>query len=152
MIRKAEKTDIPALARLLHQVQNVHAAGRPDLFVPGMRKYTDEQLEALLADDRRPVFVYDDGGVEGYIFCVVLKSHSPSQPPFTTLFIDDLCVDEASRRKGVGRALFDYAKEYARGIGCHNLTLNVWECNPGAKEFYEKMGMRVQKYGMETAL
>ena len=152
MIRKAEKSDIPALARLLHQVQNVHAQGRPDLFIEGMRKYTDAQLEVLLDDDRRPVFVYDDGKVEGYIFCVVIKSHAPSQPPFATLFIDDLCVDESSRRKGVGKALFDYAEEFARSIGCHNLTLNVWECNPGAKAFYERMGMRVQKYGMETVL
>ena len=45
--------------------------------------------------------------------------------------------------------LYEYACAYAKALGCYNLTLNVWALNDGAQHFYEKMGMKVQKIGME---
>ncbi len=36
--------------------------------------------------------------------------------------------------------------------GCYNVTLNVWAGNDSAMRFYEAIGMRVQKIGMETIL
>ena len=49
----------------------------------------------------------------------------------------------------MGRELYEYACTYAKALGCYNLTLNVWALNDGAQHFYEKMGMKVQKIGME---
>ena len=40
-VRRAEERDIPEIARLLYEVHDVHATGRPDLFVKGSRNYTD---------------------------------------------------------------------------------------------------------------
>ena len=59
-IRTATENDIPRLNDLLSQVLAVHQKGRPDLFKPGTRKYTEPELRALLADPMRPVFVFDD--------------------------------------------------------------------------------------------
>ena len=59
MIRKAEKRDIPSIIGLLHQVDMVHHVIRPDLFKPNTTKYDEQELESLLADDRKPVFVFD---------------------------------------------------------------------------------------------
>jgi ribosomal protein S18 acetylase RimI-like enzyme len=70
----------------------------------------------------------------------------------STLYIDDLCVDAAMRGHGIGKVLYDYAVDYARGNGYYNLTLNVWACNPSAMRFYEKCGLSVQKIGMELVL
>jgi GNAT superfamily N-acetyltransferase len=61
-------------------------------------------------------------------------------------------VDEAARGKQVGKALYEYILDYARGIGCYNVTLNVWTCNPGAVKFYEKLGLLPYKIGMEKIL
>ena len=71
-IRKAETRDIPRLGDLLLQVCRVHHRGRPDLFRAGGRKYTDEELRALLGEDKRPVFVAVDEKeqVMGYAFCI----------------------------------------------------------------------------------
>ena len=69
-----------------------------------------------------------------------------------TLYIDDICVDEASRGQGVGKALYDHVIGYARSHGFYNVTLNVWSCNPGALKFYEAMGLKPQKIGMELIL
>ena len=41
------------------------------------------------------------------------------------------------------------AVEMAREQGCYNVTLNVWSCNPTALRFYESLGMKPQKIGME---
>ena len=32
------------------------------------------------------------------------------------------------------------------------MTLNVWNCNPGAMAFYEKLGLAPYKVGMEKIL
>ena len=41
---------------------------------------------------------------------------------------------------------------FAKDNECYNVTLNVWECNPGAKKFYESCGLVPQKTGMEIVL
>ena len=69
-----------------------------------------------------------------------------------TLYIDDICVDEQYRGRHIGKALYEYVLEYARSIGCHNITLNVWEGNQPALQFYRNMGMGVQKTTMEVIL
>ena len=35
---------------------------------------------------------------------------------------------------------------------CYNVTLNVWSCNESAMKFYESLGLKPQKVGMETLL
>ena len=69
-----------------------------------------------------------------------------------TLYIDDLCVDEAKRGRHIGRELYEAALELAREKGCYNLTLNVWSCNESAMRFYESCGLVPQKIGMEKIL
>ena len=152
-IRKAVPADMGAVNRLLGEVLRVHHAGRPDLFRPKGKKYTDEQLLAIFNDERTPVFVYDNGGeVKGYVFCQLIHQDSGSHNVLDTLYIDDLCVDEGCRGEGIGQALFAEAVKLARSKGCHNVTLHVWECNPGARRFYEKLGLKPQYTSMEMIL
>ena len=110
-------------------------------------------LESMLDDNSKPIFVYDDGGVSGYAFCQVseVKNHLLLED-IKTLYIDDICVDENARGKHVGKALYEYVREYAQSIGCNNITLNVWEGNDAACRFYKNMGMQVQKTTMEIIL
>ena len=56
-IRKAEPKDTAKVLDLLHQVLEVHAGLRPDLFISGTTKYTDEELHAIFADETTPVYV-----------------------------------------------------------------------------------------------
>jgi ribosomal protein S18 acetylase RimI-like enzyme len=153
-IRRAQRGDIPGIDKLLTEVNKIHHDGRPDLFDLG-RKYTDDQLAAMVGDDSRPIFVAtgDAGEVLGYAFCVHQQIvGDPIRTDVKTLYIDDLCVDESTRGMGIGRALFDHVVAYARQSGCHDVTLNVWELNPGARAFYERMGMHPLKTCMETVL
>ena len=153
MIRKAEKKDIQGLMNLLYQVDAVHNGIRPDLFKGNTAKYNEQELEEILKDDSKPIFVYDDGKILGHAFCQIneVKNHRLLQDA-KTLYIDDICVDEQSRGRHIGKALYEYVRDYAKSIGCHNITLNVWEGNDSAYNFYKRMGMHIQKTGMETIL
>ncbi len=153
-IRSAELRDIPALGRLLYEVHKVHSDVRPDLFKAGARKYTDEQLEEILQSGERPVFVAEqDGQVAGYAFCIPKQLVGDrSMTDVRTLHIDDLCVDEAARGKHIGTKLYDFVLDFAKRQGYYNVTLNVWADNKAAVKFYEKIGLRVQKIGMEKIL
>lgn len=152
-VRDAGHQDVGAMLDLLAQVNRVHAEGRPDLFRLGT-KYGADELAAILEDDGRPVFVAVlDGRVAGYCLCDVRTVEGdPIRRDATTLYIDDLCVDEGVRGRGVGRALYGHAVAWARQRGFFNVTLNVWECNPGARAFYEALGMAPMKTCMEQVL
>ena len=153
-IRRADAGDIDFLNRLLYQVAAVHHGIRPDLFRGGSKKYEDDELRALLANDDAPVFVAEEGGEKlGYAFCVFQRHRRDGAlNDFDSLYIDDLCVDEAARGKGAGKALFQYVKDFARKSGCFSVTLNVWEGNDAARAFYDRMGLKPQKTTLETIL
>ena len=155
MIERAKSGDNPRVMELLTEVNMVHHTGRPDLFKGPTTKYSAEELEALFADDQRPVFVFRDAGgtVLGYAFCVISEiRNNRLLQDIKTRYIDDLCVDENARGQGVGSALYQYVVNYARRKGCYNVTLNVWCLNAPAMKFYEKCGLKPQKVGMETIL
>lgn len=154
MIRRATVNDIESIKALLNQVNKIHHEGRPDLFKRA-RKYSDEELVCVLADDHRPVFVYedDDHRVLGYAFLQFQqKKHDVMVTDIKTLYIDDICVDEQARGKHIGTLLYDFVLSYAKEQGCYNVTLHAWSCNPDAVAFYEAMGMKVQMYQMEQIL
>ena len=151
-IRLAGQGDIPAILELLRQVGQVHHDIRPDIFPAGMQKYDENALLQLLQDETRPIFVATEGAaVLGYCFCVVKDLHTGSIHR-REFYIDDLCVDENHRRKGIAQALYRHALEQARRLGSHSLTLNVWCGNDGAMEFYQSMGMTMRNIMMETTL
>lgn len=152
-VRRAKKTDGDRIIELLRQVNLIHHNGRPDLFNIGT-KYTPEELCDIIGDETRPILVAEYGGVVlGYAFCII-QSHDgdPMLTDIKTLYLDDLCVDEGARGKGVGKTLYNAVLDLAREIGCHNVTLNVWCLNPSALRFYESLGMTPLKIYMEQLL
>ena len=154
-VRLAQTRDIPRIHALLRQVEEVHHRIRPDLFRDGGSKYTDGELAAILADGSRPILAAVDGDdrLVGYAFCILQQQKgSTVMTDVKTLYIDDLCVDEAQRGRHVGNALYRHVLGFAKESGCYNLTLNVWACNEAAKGFYEHCGLKPQKIGMETIL
>lgn len=154
-IRRAEQKDLVGINKLLYQVLMVHHNGRPDLFKADVKKYNDEQLLGIIADDERPIFVGvdEEDYVMGYAFCV-FEHHTDDNvlTPIKTLYIDDLCVDETLRGQHVGSRIYEHVLAFAKESGCYNVTLNVWECNPSARKFYEAMGLVPYKTCMEKIL
>lgn len=154
-VRRADEKDIPRILELLIQVDMVHHTGRPDIFKGPATKYSAEELKAIVKDNKTPVFVCVDNNdsVLGHAFCIHKQVIGDSVlTDIRTLYIDDICVDEACRGKSVGKTLYNYVINYAKEQGFYNVTLNVWTCNSGALKFYEAMGLKPQKIGMEKVL
>ncbi len=155
-IRKAFESDIHDIERLLVQICTVHSEGRPDLFKNGGQKYNYDEIKAIINDENRPVIVaYDEEKkyVIGYAMCVFQTvKDSTALCDMKTLYLDDLCVDGNFRGNGIGKQIYDYVVDFAKKSGCYNLTLNVWECNEGAKRFYERCGLVTQKTTLEKIL
>lgn len=153
-IRKAEINDLQKIDKLLYEVQKVHSDARPDLFKKGAKKYTDEQLKGIIANEMTPVFVFENGGdILGYAFCVFKQQlNDNTLTPIKTLYIDDLCVDESARGQHIGTKLYEFVVDFAKKSDCYNVTLNVWADNTNAVKFYRSIGMQIQKIGMEKIL
>ncbi len=154
-IRRAADRDIEKIIILLQQVLELHAAIRPDVFISGTTKYTEEELAVLIKDDSKPIYVAVDENDEviGYVFCQLKEQpFSNNMVPFKSIYIDDLCVDESARGQHVGEQLFEFVKNEAVRLGCYEVTLNVWTGNTGAEKFYEKMGMTTKERQMEYIL
>ncbi len=155
MVRPATTKDIPKILDLLVQVDMVHHNARPDLFKGPATKYTDEELSGIIHNHETPVFVMvdDNDVVEGYAFCVFKQFVNDNiLTDIKTLYIDDLCVDETKRGKGIGYKLYQYVIDFAKENNFYNVTLNVWAGNDSAMAFYEKCGLKTQKIGMEQIL
>lgn len=153
-IRRAVYSDMEGINSLLRQVLEVHHNGRPDLFKGGVKKYNDRQLKEILDDDSRPVFVAaENDNILGYAFCIIKQAVNDNiLTDIKTLYIDDLCVDEKCRGMHIGKSIHEFVLDYAKRIGCYNVTLNVWALNEGAIKFYESCGLKPQKIGMEKIL
>ena len=85
-IRRAQEKDIPRLIELLEQVLQIHADIRPDIFIPGTTKYTNEELAEMIKDDTKPIYVAaddDDVCMDKTISTIWYRLHR---------FQDDLCA------------------------------------------------------------
>jgi len=154
-IRKARHEDIPRITELLYQVNLIHHNGRPDLFKYGTGKYNENQLKTIFSDGNTPVFVATDekDEVTGYAFCII-QTHEDDNilTDVKTLYLDDLCVDEKYRGERIGTKLLNYVFDYAKQINCYNVTLNVWNLNQDALNFYMHSGMQPLKTYMEKII
>ena len=153
-IRLANNQDIPDLLGLLRQVGQVHHEIRPDIFPEHTLKYDKNALSELLKDESRPIFVAVEGeNVAGYCFCQLrIYEGTGVSTRRRELYIDDLCVDESRRGRGVAGALYRHVCGYAREQGCQFITLNVWCGNDSAMGFYENAGLRPRNIMMEMPL
>ena len=115
-----------------------------------------EEFRGRMADTlaKYPFIVAEkDGKILGYAFCIHKQFiNDNNMTDVKTLYIDDLCVDENARGRHIGKTLYDFVVSYAKENGYYNVTLNVWADNKKAVGFYEKIGLRVQKIGMEKIL
>ncbi len=132
MIREATTADVPALVE-----------GYEWLFAAPGRRVADwdgstaaERLEALLANDGGTAYVADvDGEVLGFItvYLDILSVRYGQRA-----WVEDLAVAPDARSGGVGAALLDAAKSWARERGAAHLELDSAFTRADAHRFYER--------------
>lgn len=150
-IRKMKENDYGQVDKLMSQVHKLHLKNRPDLYVDVDHVYSLEEYQDMLQnDDVISILAEENGKVLG--ICFVSMRSRTCMVKRLTAYMDDLCVDQESRGRGIGKQLFRHAEILAREKGAERLDLMVWAFNDYAKEFYESMGLKPQRYIYEKQL
>ena len=153
-LRFAREEDLERVNVLRKQVNDVHVAGKPDVFKPGFCAELRDHINTIFRDPRQAIAVAEvDGSIRGF---AVLNHITRPENPFMFerdfLDVDEFCVDEACRRMGVASAMIGFIRDYAKEQGFHRLELNMWEFNRGALAFYEAAGFKTYRRYMEINL
>ncbi len=62
------------------------------------------------------------------------------------LVIHTLCIPPQKAGRGYGQQMVDYAKEFARELGCKAIRIDTYAHNEPAKSLYKKNGFRIAGY------
>lgn len=156
-IREGNMSDFEELNVLVLEVHKLHVKNRPDVYVDVDMPLSKQYLQEILSGDSdTKLFVVENcnnGELLAYSIVKVM-THKNIQIfiPMTFAYIEDFCVKASSKKKGIGKLLFEYVKNYAKSQGALSLQLVVWEFNNNAIKFYEAMGMSTRNRRMELDL
>ena len=141
-VRFAQESELGRVNELRRQVNDLHAAGRPDLFRPEFSRELQDFIRVIWDDPGKKILVAEQAGtVCGYaVLHLVHKPESPSKLERDYLDIDEFGVDEAFRRQGAATAMIDFIRAYAKEQGFRRIELNMWEFNRDALAFHEAVG------------
>lgn len=131
-IRQATAADLDALVRLLGVLFSIETDFRAD----AVRQRRG--LAMLLGDPRATVAVAEARGrVVGMATVQILVSTSEGD---LSALIEDVVVDPAVQRHGVGARLMEHCEEWARSRDATRLQLLTDHRNEPALRFYERIG------------
>ena len=146
-IRDMESKDYPEIDRLMKELHELHVKGRPDLYTELEHPYSREEFEKIVSDPEIIAILAEEKSVVIGLCIGTLRKKS-GMVEMKTMYIEDLIVDRNFRGKGIASQLYEEMEERGRNTGAKRLDLMVWEFNSDAKRFYEKQGMRPQRYIM----
>jgi ribosomal protein S18 acetylase RimI-like enzyme len=124
-------------------VQAYARYSRADDLAAHVREYfgRDSVAAELQNPDVRYMIARGDDAIAGFV--KIRSGDAPDAIPCAdAVEVQQLYVDAAWQRKGVGRALMDWAVATAREQGRAGLWLSVWQDADWAKTFYEAYGFR----------
>ena len=148
MLELARESDWAEVQRLSIQIHDLHAAWRPDLYFHCDEPYPKEKF----LEDIRNRMVYTariDGTVVGYVILSMLQKGGPGTVEYKAMRLDAICVDEAARGQGIGKAMVADVRALARAFGCREIILGVHPENDSAVDFYQKCGFRIRTINMD---
>lgn len=143
-IRPASKSDEAALGRYGAALMRQHHAADARRFILTERPEAGygRYLASLIGDPDSLVMVAEeDGAVVGYVYAHV-ENTSWRDLRGPCAYVDDVYVDEATRRRGVGRELLQAAIDWARAKGEPQVVLSSHTRNETAQRLFDALGFR----------
>ena len=141
IIRRSVKEDISYINELFIQmVKTVNKRMKNE----GVEPYTDLEkgfednyLDTFYVSDDNVIFVAEDKGkVIGFIS---INNHKE----YGYIYLDDYCVSEEYRGKGIGSKLMDMAFKYAGEQEIDQIITHVESANKESIEFYKNKGFKL---------
>jgi GNAT superfamily N-acetyltransferase len=154
-VRLATIDDAEIIARQTSTVQQLHTDALPDVFKPPSADlFAAQKLAALLQDPDSVVAVAEmDGRIVGHIYgAIVRRAENAFNHAGAHMYIHQIGVDDAVRRRGVGTALVEFVRDRTVALGLSVLHVDHWAFNARAASFFEACGFRPMKIVMRQTL
>jgi ribosomal protein S18 acetylase RimI-like enzyme len=110
-------------------------------------KYKDEYLSDMIRKvKKRKGIIYvavEDSNVLGFIAGTVIPENNIDRLTEDTSIkgrVDELCVENNIRSRGIGAALIKKMEEYLTSVGCKYIYIDVFGPNTRAQNFYYRNG------------
>lgn len=140
-IRKATSADLPQIKALYSLLFQQLANYEPDYLQPALQDEAFLQ-QVVAAADNFVAFIYTiDGEAKG--FAIAKLEESPPYNcfvPLKCMYLMDIVVDQNMRGKGIGKALIDRIKQWAKEQDADYLELSVLAKNTLAEALYLREG------------
>lgn len=149
--RFAQAGDFEAVNALARQAHEVHMAWRPDIFRQ-VRYPFEPPVFSRRSEAKQILLACEGDTILAYAAYDVRKTELPMLQPRTVLLLDNLCVDEANRERGIASALIEHLCVLAKEWGCTDLELSCHPENTAGIALYELLGMRVKSVHYQKKL
>lgn len=154
IIRTIEDDDTDILADLTADVQRIHHEEMPERFKP-----VPDNLSAFVAFFEKRLTTgagyigeIDSKPVGFLLFEIREGVDNPYVYPHFYMHIDQMGIKPNFRGRGIGAQLMKQAIAYANKRDVAHITLNVFDFNDGAVNFYENMGFEIRNMTMQLTL
>ena len=146
--RKANRADVPEIIRLLNDDKLGASREQYDEIIP---EAYYSAFDAINSDGNNYLtIVEEDGKIVGTMqltFIIYMTYQGGKR-----MQIEGVRVDKYARGKGIGKAMFEWAINKAKGEGCHLVQLTTDKKRPEALEFYKKIGFIESHHGLKLPL
>lgn len=131
-ITEGRAEDIPVLLELIKELA---------LYEKALQEVTNTP-EAMLEDGfgAKPIFKFWLAWYEGKAVGTAVVYFRYSTWKGKCLYLEDLYIQPAYRKMGIGEMFFHLLKEFAQKEHCKRITWQVLEWNEPAINFYKKIG------------
>lgn len=130
-VRPATPADAPATVGLMAQLAEF-SHGQVDAGV-------EDRFRAMLGSPQYALFVAEDGQAR-IVGLLSVSQRLTLWHAGPCALIEELVVDQAVRRQGIGRALIQAAVDWAVAQGCSEVELSTEPDNFKAQTFYRRLG------------
>ena len=151
MLQLARPEDRAAIEVLAQQVHRMHVRWQPGIFEMHELMWSQERYDQAVTE-KQLFCAKIDGNVAGYVLLRVRDYDAPGLVRRKVLEIDEICVDESLRGRGIGTEMMIEIRAIARAFCCTDLQLGVVPQNDTALAFYQKCGFRIRSIHMHTKL
>jgi GNAT superfamily N-acetyltransferase len=152
--REAMAEDLPGICALGAEVNAVHHAAWPELFVAAIPPEKSEGVwRKSLGPGIATTFVAAAGTcLAGFVTVAIVDEASPLFSSMRYAKVGSIGVTETFQGQGIGHALMKLVEEWARTHGATEVHLNVWAFNERARRLYEELGYAVRSHHMGKRL
>lgn len=144
-IRRATRTDLPALGRLGAELMRLHHAfdrqrfmAPPDRPEEGYAWFLGTQLDA---DDAIILVAHHGDVVLGYVYAAI-EPVSWKELRDRCGYVHDVMVDAGTRRHGVASALMHAAFDWLKSHDMPRVVLGTASANQAAQRLFDQLGFR----------